>query len=149
MKNHEPSLYIDVPIQTNMTDTAIINIYDEQCNEIMKKHSIKQINDLIYWKEIWRIIALSFTIFKYICYVSTPILSLSSTQDIFNNKSNLLSYLSGVVASLGLGFEKLEKISRSIVLNKEETLKKYLREFKINYDLTISDLKSNDSPKSK
>lgn len=147
-QNNEPAT-IDVPIFREQS--VAVNINDDICNEILKKHIISQIKNLLYWKEKWKIIGLSFTILKYICFVSTPILSLSSTQTILYEHQNLFAYLSGVAGSLGLGFEKLEKLSRSICINKEEQLKKYLNDFKINFEINNCDIRTDsiNSPKTK
>lgn len=147
-QNNEPAM-IDVPMFREQS--VAVNINDDICNEILKKHIISQIKNLLYWKEKWKIIGLSFTILKYICFVSTPILSLSSTQTILYEHQNLFAYLSGVAGSLGLGFEKLEKLSRSICINKEEQLKKYLNDFKINFEISNCDIRTDsiNSPKTK
>ena len=140
-QNNEP---VNINIPMTREQTTSINMNDNICNEILKKHIIMQIKNLLYWREKWKIIGLSFTILKYICFVSTPILSLSSTQTILYEYQNLFAYLSGVVASLGLGFEKLEKLSRSISINKNEELKKYLNEFKINFEINNCDIKTDE-----
>ena len=102
-----------------------------------------EIKDNIIWEKRWKTISLTFTILKYVCLVSVPVFSLSSPY--FYNYSVLLSYLSGSLASISLGFERLAKLSFNISKSKQEKINELMKKLNINFKINDVEIKTNDT----
>ncbi len=143
--HHEP-IIINIPrndndIETQTTDPDLKkDIYDNVIYNYIKT----EITELLIWEKRWKIISLCFTILKYICLVSVPILSLSSPY--FVSYTDLLAYLSGALSSMGLGFERLAKLGDNISNSKRDKANVFLNKLHINFKLNDVEIKTaNDS----
>ena len=123
-------IYIDVPrvkeTETNTETTFDSNLKNDVYENIIYGFIKNEIKDNIIWEKRWKTISLTFTILKYVCLVSVPVFSLSSPY--FYNYSVLLSYLSGSLASISLGFERLAKLSFNISKSKQEKINELTEE---------------------
>lgn len=123
---------INVPSNCD-NGTFIINFNDlkkDIYDNILYNHLKSEFKQLLYWKNKWVQISLFFTVLKYVCLVAVPILSLSSPQPFFQerNLSNILSYTSGAISSLALGFERLSKLCKNISDNKNKKINEMLEQ---------------------
>lgn len=133
-----PALSNDHEIGKSSTEDGLsisTELREDVYNNIIYGNIKNEIKSLIKWSKIYKSLSLLFTIIKYICLVSVPILSLSSPQDFIKNAGygDLLAYLSGVAGSLGLGFERLAKLCENINKSKLDKLNVMLKDLHIHY----------------
>ncbi len=112
-------------------------------NNIIYDHIKTEINNNLYQEKKFKNISLFFTIIKYICLVAVPIISLSSPN--FKEYQNNLSYSAGVLSSVALGFERLQKLCEQISKNKKDEFNKLLEQVNIkSFKLIDNELKLNN-----
>jgi len=142
--NNEPVI-INIPRNDNdiETQTDDPNLKRDIYDNIIYDYIKKEVSELLIWEKRWKTISLLFTILKYICLVSVPILSLSSPYFIY--QTDLLAYLSGALSSMGLGFERLAKLADTISTKKQDKANIFLNKLHINFKLVDSELKTAGS----
>ena len=144
-------IYIEVPkvkeketeTNTETTTTFDSNLKNDVYENIIYGFIKNEIKDNIIWEKRWKTISLTFTILKYVCLVSVPVFSLSSPY--FYNYSVLLSYLSGSLASISLGFERLAKLSFNISKSKQEKINELMKKLNINFKINDVEIRTNDT----
>jgi len=115
------------------TQTDDIELKKDVYDNIIYDYIKSEIKNLLLWENRWKILSLTFTIFKYICLVSVPIFSLSAPY--FTSHSVLLSYLAGSFASASLGFERLSKLAINISKTKQEKINAYFKKLNLNFKI--------------
>ena len=135
-----PDNISETTINTYLNDPELKkDVYDNIIYPFIKK----DIDENIKSQSNFRIASLVLTIFKYICLVAVPIFSLSAPY--FSNQSVMLSYISGSLASLSLGFERLAKLCFNISKQKEDKINNILKKLKIDFKLNETELKETTS----
>ena len=115
---------------------------NEIYNNVIYDYIKKEINNNMKQEKTYKNIALIFAILKYICLVAVPLLSLSSPN--FKKYQNQLSYTSGFLSSVALGFERLQKLFETISKNKKENFNKLLEQINIkSFKLIDDEIKIN------
>lgn len=120
----------------------IEKIKNEIYENIINPHIKNELKKLLIDEKKWRKINLLFTILKYVCLVSVPILSLASPY--FIVVSTHLAFSSGVLASLGLGFERLSKLALNISNAKKDKFNIMLQQINVkSFSLKEVDFKDD------
>lgn len=137
-----PPIVINIP-KSEETQTINDDIRNDVYNNIIYKYIKSECKELIATAKRWKYYSLMFTLLKYICLVSVPVLSLSSPY--FSQYGDLFAYLSGALSSAGLGFERVAKLAINIEKSKEEKVNILLKQIGIdNFELKDVDIISNN-----
>jgi hypothetical protein len=139
---HNNSMVFNLPLRTDdeksiQTDKIKLEIYDN----IIYPYIKNELEILLRNSKRWNKANLILVICKYICLVAVPILSLSAPYFVLHTAQ--LAFSSGVLASLGLGFERLSKLAQNISKNHKEKFNTLLQQINIkSYQLKDVDLKT-------